>query len=145
LVFYTVFWNGSDHTRINFTEDLLPANKYGRFWSAFGKYLYMKYLVVYNGVKHVLTVHMSNMASVFFLNIKIKHGGCLIRGRSCLPREHLAFKSFGFERIWWRYSRNTSCALNLIRYSRACGSYQDFLDKRVAANKKATEPKVPLS
>jgi hypothetical protein len=33
----------------------------------------------------------------------------------------------------------------LIRYSRACGSYQDFLDKRVAANKEATEPRVPLS
>jgi len=28
----------------------------------------------------------------------------------------------------------------LIRYSRACGSYQDF----IAANKEATEPKVPL-
>ena len=32
----------------------------------------------------------------------------------------------------------------LIRYSKACGSYQDFLD-RVAANKEATEPRVPLS
>jgi hypothetical protein len=71
--------------RINFTEDLLPANKYGRFWSAFGKYLYMKYLVLYNGVKHVLTVHMSNMAGVFFIYIKNKHGGCPIRGRSYLP------------------------------------------------------------
>ena len=30
----------------------------------------------------------------------------------------------------------------LIRYSRACGSYQDFLDR--AANKEATEPRVPL-
>ena len=30
----------------------------------------------------------------------------------------------------------------LIRYSRVCVSYQDFLDK-VAANKEATEPRVP--
>ena len=32
----------------------------------------------------------------------------------------------------------------MIRYFRACGSYQDFLDKRVAANKEATEPRVPF-
>jgi hypothetical protein len=32
----------------------------------------------------------------------------------------------------------------LIRYSRTCGSYQDFLE-RVAANKEVTEPRVPLS
>ena len=32
----------------------------------------------------------------------------------------------------------------LIRYSRACGSYQGFL-QRIAANKEATEPMVPLS
>jgi hypothetical protein len=32
---------------------------------------------------------------------------------------------------------------HLIRYSRACGSYQDFLE-RVAANKELTEPRVPL-
>jgi hypothetical protein len=30
----------------------------------------------------------------------------------------------------------------LIRYSRACGSYQDSLDKRFAANKEPTGPKV---
>ena len=33
----------------------------------------------------------------------------------------------------------------LIRYSRAYGSYQDFLDLRVAANKEATEPRVLFS
>ena len=32
----------------------------------------------------------------------------------------------------------------MIRYSRACGSYQDFLDRGVAANKEATEPRVPF-
>ena len=32
----------------------------------------------------------------------------------------------------------------LIRYSRACGSYQDFLDRGVAVNKETTEPKVPI-
>jgi hypothetical protein len=32
----------------------------------------------------------------------------------------------------------------MIRYSRACGSYQDFLDRGVAANKKAIEPRVPF-
>jgi hypothetical protein len=32
----------------------------------------------------------------------------------------------------------------MIRYSRACGSYQDFLDRGVAANKEATEPMVPF-
>jgi len=31
----------------------------------------------------------------------------------------------------------------LIRYSRACVSYQDFLE-RVADNKEATEPRVPI-
>ena len=31
----------------------------------------------------------------------------------------------------------------LLRYSRACGSYQNFLE-RVAANKEATESRVPL-
>jgi len=31
----------------------------------------------------------------------------------------------------------------LIRYSRACGSYHEFLDKMVAANKETTEPRVP--
>ena len=33
----------------------------------------------------------------------------------------------------------------LIRYSRACGSYQDFLDRGLLpANKEATEPRVPV-
>jgi len=32
---------------------------------------------------------------------------------------------------------------HLIRYSRACGSYQEFLDI-FAANKEATEPRVPI-
>ena len=32
----------------------------------------------------------------------------------------------------------------LIQYSRACGSYQDCLDERVAANKEDTEPRVPI-
>jgi hypothetical protein len=31
----------------------------------------------------------------------------------------------------------------MIRYSRACGSYQDFI-KRVDANKEATVPRVPF-
>jgi hypothetical protein len=31
----------------------------------------------------------------------------------------------------------------MIRYSGACGSYNDFLDKRIAAKKEATEPRVP--
>jgi hypothetical protein len=35
------------------------------------------------------------------------------------------------------------CISQLIRYSRACGSYHDFVDKSVAANKEATEPRVP--
>jgi hypothetical protein len=30
----------------------------------------------------------------------------------------------------------------LIQYSRACGSYYDFLDRGVAANKEANEPRV---
>ena len=33
----------------------------------------------------------------------------------------------------------------LIRYYRACGTYQDFLDIVCCANKEATEPRVPLS
>ena len=32
----------------------------------------------------------------------------------------------------------------MIRYSRACASYQDFLDMGVAANKETTEPRVPF-
>ena len=32
----------------------------------------------------------------------------------------------------------------LIRYSRACGSYQEFLDRGFAANRKTTETRVPL-
>jgi hypothetical protein len=32
----------------------------------------------------------------------------------------------------------------LTRYSKACGSYQNFLDKIAAINKEATEPRVPL-
>ena len=33
----------------------------------------------------------------------------------------------------------------LMRYSRTCGSYQDFLDRGFnAANKEATEPSVPI-
>ena len=32
----------------------------------------------------------------------------------------------------------------LIRYSRTCGSYQDFLNIGVDVNKEATEPRVPL-
>ena len=32
----------------------------------------------------------------------------------------------------------------MIRYSRACGSYQDFLDRGVTSNKEATEPRVPF-
>jgi hypothetical protein len=32
----------------------------------------------------------------------------------------------------------------MIRYSRACGSYQDFFDKGFAANKEANEPRVPF-
>ena len=31
----------------------------------------------------------------------------------------------------------------LIGYSRACDPYHGFLDRRVAANKEATKPKVP--
>ena len=31
----------------------------------------------------------------------------------------------------------------MIRYSGACGSYNDFLDKRIDAKKEATEPSVP--
>ena len=32
----------------------------------------------------------------------------------------------------------------LIRYSRACGSYQDFLDRGLLVNEEPTEPRVPL-
>jgi hypothetical protein len=32
----------------------------------------------------------------------------------------------------------------LIRHSKACGSYQDFLDREYAAYKEVTEPRVPV-
>jgi hypothetical protein len=40
-----------------------------------------------------------------------------------------------------------SCEVNssqLIRYSRACGSYHDFPDRGLPAYKEATEPRVPI-
>jgi len=37
----------------------------------------------------------------------------------------------------------TSVYLSVDRYSWVCGSYHDFLDRRFAANKEATEPRFP--
>jgi hypothetical protein len=93
------------------------------------------------------TTDTDTFASYLDLHLEIDNEGRL-RTKHDDKRDDFNFPIVNFPFICSNISAAPAYGVyisQLIRYSRACGSYQDFLDMGVVAIKEAIEPRVPLS